>query len=59
MKIDMSSFSDQALTVAAIAPFADAPIAITGIGHIRFQECNRINAIVRNLSDMGIVCDEK
>lgn len=59
MKIDMSSFSDQALTVAAIAPFADAPIAITGIGHIRFQECNRINAIVRNLSEMGIVCDEK
>lgn len=59
MEIDMSSFSDQALTIAAIAPFADAPITITGIGHIRLQECDRINAIVRNLSAMGIKCDER
>lgn len=57
--IDMSSFSDQALTLAAIAPFADAPITITGIGHIRLQECDRIHAIVSNLSALGIKVDEK
>ncbi len=52
--VDMSAFSDQALTLAAIAPFADAPVTITGIGHIRLQECDRIQAIVRNLSALGI-----
>ena len=57
-EIDMSAFSDQALTVAAIAPFADAPITITGIGHIRLQECDRINAIVSNLRRIGIETDE-
>ncbi len=56
--VDMSSFSDQALTLAAIAPFADKPITITGIGHIRLQECDRINAIVRNLTVLGIKTEE-
>lgn len=58
-KIDMSAFSDQALTLAAIAPFADAPITITGIGHIRLQECDRIHAITANLTALGIKVDEK
>ena len=56
--IDMSSFSDQALTLAAIAPFADAPITITGIGHIRLQECDRIKAIINNLTSLGIKTKE-
>lgn len=57
--VDMSAFSDQALTLAAIAPFADAPITITGIGHIRLQECDRIEAIVHNLMALGIRTEEK
>ncbi|MBQ8514860.1 MAG: 3-phosphoshikimate 1-carboxyvinyltransferase [Ruminococcus sp.] len=57
--VDMSAFSDQALTLAAIAPFAEAPITITGIGHIRLQECDRIKAIVNNLTALGIQTDEK
>ncbi len=56
--LDMSSFSDQALTLAAIAPFADAPVTITGIGHIRLQECDRIHAIVRNLTALGVKTEE-
>ncbi len=52
---DMSAFSDQALTLAAIAPFADAPITITGIGHIRVQECDRIKAIADDLTALGII----
>ncbi len=55
--VDMSSCSDQAITLAAIAPFASSPTTITGIGHIRFQECNRLQAIVNELSKMGIRCD--
>ncbi len=55
---DMHSFSDQAITLAAIAPFADGPVEITGIGHIRHQESDRIAAIVENLTAMGVeVCE--
>ena len=56
--VDMSSCSDQAITLAAIAPYADNPTTITGIGHIRFQESDRITAIVTELSKMGIRCEE-
>ncbi|HBA48066.1 MAG TPA: 3-phosphoshikimate 1-carboxyvinyltransferase [Lachnospiraceae bacterium] len=55
---DMSGCSDQAITLAAIAPFADSPTTITGIGHIRFQESNRIAAICAELTKMGIKCEE-
>lgn len=55
---DMSACSDQTITLAAIAPFADSPTTITGIGHIRFQECDRLNAIVTELRKMGIRCEE-
>ena len=51
---DMHAFSDQALTLAAIAPFADSPVTIRGISHIRLQECDRIEAILANLRRMGI-----
>lgn len=56
--VDMSACSDQAITLAAIAPYADSPITITGIGHIRFQESDRITAIVTELRKMGIRCEE-
>lgn len=56
---DFSSFSDQALTLAAIAPFANSKVCIMNIGHIRYQECNRIDAIVKNLSKMGIAAVEQ
>lgn len=56
--VDMSACSDQAITLAAIAVFADGPTTITGIGHIRYQESNRIAAITAELSKMGIRCEE-
>lgn len=55
---DLSSYSDQAITLAALAPFADSPTTITGIGHIRFQESDRISAIVTELRRMNIRCEE-
>ena len=58
-KIDMSSFSDQALTLAAIAPYLKKPTLISGVAHIRRQECDRIKAIVHNLCAMGIKCEER
>lgn len=54
-----SDFSDQALTAAAIAPFAGSPVAIKGIAHIRGQESDRIAVIVKELGRMGIRCEEQ
>ncbi len=55
---NLSSFSDQALTLAAIAPFAKGDVHINQIEHIKFQECDRIHAILVNLRNMGVVCSE-
>ena len=57
--VDMGGFSDQALTLAAIAPYLSAPTEITGVAHIRRQECDRISAIVTNLTAMGVRCEER
>lgn len=54
---DMSACSDQAITLAAIAPYADGPTRITGIGHIRYQESDRIAGIAAQLAKMGIRCE--
>ena len=45
------------ITLAALAPFADSPTTITGIGHIRFQESDRMLAIVTELGRLGIACE--
>lgn len=54
---NMHTCSDQAITMAAIAPYADSPVKITGISHIKFQESNRIQAIVNESTRMGLKCD--
>lgn len=53
-KADMSGFSDQTLTLAAIAPYFSKPTEIFGAEHIKKQECDRLNAIQVNLSAMGV-----
>lgn len=58
IEVDMNDFSDQALTLAAVAPFASSPVKILHIGHIRKQESDRIHAISSNLMRAGIRCDE-
>lgn len=57
--VDMNNFSDQALTLANVAVFADSPTTISNIAHIRGQECDRLNAIASNLRKMGINVDER
>jgi len=54
---DMSACSDQAITLAALAPFATSPTTIMGIGHVRFQESDRLSAIETELKKMGIRCE--
>lgn len=53
-EVSMKEMSDQALTLAAIAPFADGPIKITDIGHIRHHESDRIHVIAQSMTRLGI-----
>lgn len=55
--VDMGACSDQAITLAAIAPYADGPVTISGIGHIRYQESDRLAAMETELRRMGIRCE--
>ena len=47
-------FSDQTMTLAAIAPFAKTPTIIRNIEHIRLQESDRIEAIANELNSLCI-----
>ena len=56
--VDMRDFSDQTMTLAAIAPFCSSPVTIRNVGHIRKQESDRISAICTELSKLGIKTEE-
>lgn len=58
-RVDMRDFSDQALTLAAVAPYFSVPTEICNVAHIRRQECDRIAAIVKNLNAMGVRCEDR
>ncbi|MEV7389969.1 3-phosphoshikimate 1-carboxyvinyltransferase [Streptomyces sp. NPDC091215] len=56
--VDMGDVSDTFMTLAAIAPLADAPITIHGIGHTRLKESDRIAAMAQNLRACGVDTDQ-
>ena len=52
--VDMKAISDTSLTLAAIAPFADSKVTIRNIEHTRWQETDRIHAMVTELRKLGV-----
>lgn len=56
--ITMSDFSDQTMTMAVLALFADSPTHIRGIGHIRAQECDRMAATITEIRRLGGMAKE-
>ncbi len=56
IEIDMKDFSDQTMTMAVTAAFAGSPTTIRNVGHIRFQESDRLHAIVTELNRLGCKC---
>lgn len=58
LTLSMKDFSDQTMTLAALAPFASSPTVIKNVGHIRMQESDRLQAILMELGRMGISCRE-
>jgi 3-phosphoshikimate 1-carboxyvinyltransferase len=59
LDVDMRPLSDATLTLAAIAPFADGPVAIHGVAHIRKHESDRIAVICAALSALGVSVEER
>ena len=54
VEVDMRAISDTALTLAAIAPFVDSKVTIRNIEHTRWQETDRIHAMVTELRRLGV-----
>lgn len=59
ISIDMQHLSDTMMTLAAIAPFADAPTRIINIGNARVKESDRISAMANNLRQLNIQVEEE
>ena len=58
IQIDMRHISDTALTLCAVALYAEGPTHITGVANMRLKETDRISALCRELSRMGAHVDE-
>jgi 3-phosphoshikimate 1-carboxyvinyltransferase len=58
-EIDFNAFSDTFLTYAAIAPLLGQSVRITGIGHTRRQETDRIAGMAAELSKLGQLVKEE
>jgi 3-phosphoshikimate 1-carboxyvinyltransferase len=53
IEIDMSSSPDSVQTLCMVAAFASSKTHITGIGHLRYKESDRIESTRQILSEMG------
>ena len=51
--LNFEHFSDTFLTYAALAPLLGKPVTITGIGHTRHQETDRIAGMAKELKKLG------
>ena len=55
--IDMSSAPDTVQTLCMVAAMAKTPTVITGIGHLKFKESDRLAGTVRRLRQLGGVAN--
>jgi 3-phosphoshikimate 1-carboxyvinyltransferase len=58
VEVDMNSFSDTMMTLAAVAPFASTPTVIRNVEHTRYQETDRVSAVATELRRLGISVEE-
>ncbi len=56
--VNMNAISDTVQTLAAVALFAKGPTRITGVGHNRFKETDRIGDLARELRKLGAEVEE-
>lgn len=58
LTVDMKPMSDQALTLGVAAVFADGPVRVRGVAHIRGHESDRIHVFCTQMARLGIRADE-
>jgi len=58
VEVNMNAISDTVQTLSAIAPYADGPVTIRDVQHIRHKETDRIQAVVTELRKLGATVDE-
>ncbi len=58
IEIDMNEMPDLVPTLAVTAAFAKGETVMKNIGHLRIKESDRIGAVARELSKMGIRVEE-
>jgi 3-phosphoshikimate 1-carboxyvinyltransferase len=56
--LDLHEVGELTPTLAAMALFADGPTRLTGIGHLRGHETDRLAALVGNIRGVGGSADE-
>lgn len=59
IEIDMNAISDTVQTLGAVALLANGPTTITGVGHIRHKETDRISALATELRKLGATVEER
>lgn len=59
LTVDMRPMSDQALTLGAAAVFADGPVQVTGVPHIRRHESDRIHVFCTQMRRLGLRVEER
>jgi 3-phosphoshikimate 1-carboxyvinyltransferase len=57
--VDMNAISDTVQTLAVTALFAVGPTTISGVGHNRYKETDRIADLARELRNVGAEVEER
>ncbi|MCC8109039.1 MAG: 3-phosphoshikimate 1-carboxyvinyltransferase [Planctomycetes bacterium] len=56
--IDMRAMSEMAMSLAVLAVFADGPVTLTNLGHIRNHETDRLAAVSQIMTAFGVRSEE-
>jgi 3-phosphoshikimate 1-carboxyvinyltransferase len=59
IQVDMGDMPDVVPTLAVVAAFAHGSTVINNIGHLRIKECDRLSAVVTELTKMGVRVEER
>ena len=58
LEIDLNAMPDMAQTLAVTALFAEGPTTIRNVANLRIKECDRIEALTRELRKLGATVTE-
>jgi len=59
IRVDMGDMPDVVPTLAVVAAFARGRTVIENIAHLRIKECDRLSAVVAELTKLGVKVEEQ